>query len=169
MVSTKSTNSIQPRRQRKHRYDAPLHLKQKFMHVHLSPELRKKYSFRNIQLKKGDKVKILRGQFKKKEGKVDRINLKQERVFIIGMEKVKKEGSKLLVPFHPSNLMITELTLDDKKRKAKLESKGIKKTDKKDENKTTIKKETTDTIKEDKNIKPKKEDNNQEQSSEDKK
>ena len=97
------------------------------MHVHLSPDLRKKYSFRNIQLKKGDKIKILRGQFKKKEGKVERINLKQERVFITGMERIKKEGSKLLVSFHPSNLMITELNLDDKKRKTKLESKSKQK------------------------------------------
>ena len=99
------------------------------MHVHLSPDLRKKYSFRNIQLRKEDKVKILRGQFKKKEGKVDRIDLKREKVFIVGMERVKKEGAKLLVAFHPSNLMITELNLDDKKRKAKLESKIKPKTE----------------------------------------
>ena len=127
MEVSKTTKSIQPRRQRKYRYNAPLHHKQKFMHVHLSPDLRKKYSFRNIQLKKGDKIKILRGQFKKKEGKVERINLKQERVFITGMERIKKEGSKLLVSFHPSNLMITELNLDDKKRKTKLESKSKQK------------------------------------------
>lgn len=115
--------SIQPRKQRKFRCNAPLHLKQKFMHTHLSPELKKKYLTRNVQLKTGDKVKILRGLSRKKEGKVEKINLKKERVFITGIEKIKKEGTKLLVPFHPSNLMITELNLDDKKRKQKLESK----------------------------------------------
>ncbi len=114
--------SIQPRKQRKYRYNAPLHVRQKFMHVHLSPELRKKYSFRNIQLKTGDKVKILIGKFKKKEGKVEKINLRREQVFITGIERIKKEGTKSLVPFNPSNLMIIELDLT-KKRKEKLESK----------------------------------------------
>lgn len=115
--------SLQPRKQRKYRYQAPLHIKQKFMHVHLSPELRKKYAFRQIQLKTGDKVKVLRGDFKKREGKVETIHLKREQVFIIGLERIKKDGTKLLVAFHPSNLMILELNLDDKKRKQKLESK----------------------------------------------
>tara|TARA_Y100000310_G_scaffold341859_1_gene442536 strand:- start:398 stop:799 length:402 start_codon:yes stop_codon:yes gene_type:complete len=123
MKTQKNTKSVQPRKQRKFRYNAPLHYRQKFMHVHLSPDLRKKYSFRNIQLKVGDKAKILRGNFKKKEGKVEKINLKKEQVFITGLERVKKEGSKMLVPFNPTNLMITELNLDDKKRKVKLESK----------------------------------------------
>jgi len=128
--------SIQPRKQRKHRHLAPLHLKQKFMHVHLSPELRKKYSFRNIQLKSGDKVKILRGSFRKKENKVESIDLKRERVFITGLEKTKKDGTKLLVPFSPSNLIITELDLNDKKRKQKLESKDKSKEPIKENKKT---------------------------------
>lgn len=124
--------SIQPRKQRLYRYNAPLHIKQKFMHVHLSPELRKKYSTRNTQLKKGDKVKVMRGQLRKKEGKVERINLKREHVFITGIEKIKKEGTKLLVAFQPSNLMITELNLEDKKRKQKLEAKVKPKEEKKE-------------------------------------
>lgn len=120
--------SAQPRKQRKYRYHAPLHIKQKFLHVHLSPELRKKYLFRNIQLKTGDKVKVLRGEFRKKEGQVERINLKRERVFITGLERIKKDGTKLLVPFRPSQLLLTEVNLDDKKRKQKLESKQKVKT-----------------------------------------
>jgi len=127
--------STQPRKQRKYRYLAPLHLKQKFMHVHLSPELRKKYAFRNFQLKNRDKVKVLKGQFRKKEGKVERINLKREQVFITGIDRTKKEGTKLLVPFHPSNLLITELDLDDKKRKQKIESKLTKEKETKTEEK----------------------------------
>ncbi len=135
--------STQPRKQRKYRRNAPLHIKQKFMHTHLSPELRKKYLTRNIQLKTGDKVKVLRGLFRKREGKVERIDLKKECIFITGIERIKKEGTKLLVPFHPSNLMITELNLDDKKRKQKLESKikQEKPVEKKEEKKETPKQE----------------------------
>ena len=111
--------STQPRKQRKYRYNAPLHVKQKMVHVHLSAELRKKYSFRNVQLKVGDKVKVLRGQFAKKEGKVDKINLKNEKVYVAGIETIKKEGTKLPIALNPTNLMIIELDLSDKKRKQK--------------------------------------------------
>lgn len=121
--STTWKGSIQPSKQRKYRNNAPLHLKQKMLHVHLSPLLRKKYGFRNIQLRKGDKVKILRGQFRKKEGKVEKINLKREKVFVTGIEVIKKEGAKIPFPLSPSNLMIIELDLNDRKRKQKLESK----------------------------------------------
>ncbi|MBI4983274.1 50S ribosomal protein L24 [Candidatus Woesearchaeota archaeon] len=121
--STAWKRSTKARKQRRYRFNAPLHLKQKQLHVHLSPDLRKKYGYRNVQARKNDKVKVLRGPFAKKEGKVERINLKKERVFITGIEMIKKDGTKLLVPLHPSNLMIIDLDLNDKKRKHKLESK----------------------------------------------
>jgi len=142
--STTWTKSIQPRKQRKYRYNAPLHLKQKMVHVHLSPELRKKHGMRNVQIRKGDKVKILRGKFSKKEGKVERVALKNEKVYITGMEAIKREGAKVPVAFTPSNLMIIELDLSDKKRKAKLSSdKGAKETkeEKKTEKKAEVKTE----------------------------
>ncbi|MBI2662512.1 50S ribosomal protein L24 [Candidatus Woesearchaeota archaeon] len=115
--------SAQARKQRKYRFNAPLHIKQKFMHVHLSKELRAKHGTRAIQLRKGDKVKVTRGQYNKKEGKVDHINLKRERVYIVGLEMIKKSGSKVQLPFHPSNLVIVDLELSgDKYRKEKLEN-----------------------------------------------
>lgn len=133
--------STQVRKQRKYRYNAPLHVKQKLMHVHLSPELRKKHGLRNVQVRSGDKVQILRGKFSKKQGKVDRINMKQEKVYVTGIEFSKKEGAKLLAPLNPSNLMIIELDLANRKRKAKMEKaspseKVAKKEEKKVENKT---------------------------------
>lgn len=108
--------SRQPRRQRKYRARAPLHIKQDFIGCHLSKELRKKYGRRSVGIRKGDKVKILRGQFKGKTGKVERVDLKKTRVYIAGVEMIKKDGTKTLYPLHPSNLMITDPYLDDKKR-----------------------------------------------------
>jgi large subunit ribosomal protein L24 len=113
--------SKQPRKQRKYLANLPLHLKKKLLSATLSKELRKKYSRRNVPLKKGDKVKVMRGNHRKKEGeilKVDKINTK---VNIAGIEIVKKDGSKVPYPISPSNLMITELKLDDKKRIQALE------------------------------------------------
>lgn len=92
------------------------------MNAHLSKELRDKYRRRHIPVKTGDKVKILRGQFKKKEGKIERVDRKKERLYINGIEIVKKEGTKVLIPVHPSNVIIVDLDMSDKKRRQKLES-----------------------------------------------
>ena len=91
------------------------------MSAHLSKDLRKKYDKRSINLRKGDNVKIMRGQFKNKQGKVERVNLKKTLVYVNGIEVTKKDGTKALFPIHPSNLMITELNLDDKIRQKKAE------------------------------------------------
>lgn len=115
-------SSSQPRKQRKYRYNAPLHIKQKLVHVHLSSALRQKYGTRHVQVRKNDKVRVLRGQYKMREGKVERVDLKRERIYITGMEVIKKDGSKVMVPLNPSNLMVLDLDLGDKKRKEKLES-----------------------------------------------
>ena len=118
-------SSTQPRKQRKFRYNAPLHLKQKFMHVHLAAALRQKYGRRDIQSKREDKVKILRGQFKGKEGKVSRLSLMRGKIYVTGIENIKKDGSKLPAALVASNLQIIELNLEDKKRKQKLEISGV--------------------------------------------
>ena len=116
---SKSWNrSVQPRKQRKFRFNAPLHIRQKFVRAHLSKELREKYGKRSCSLKTGDKIKVMRGGFKGKTGEVERIDLKKSNIYITGIESVKKEGTKYLIPLEPTNLMITELNLDDKKRKA---------------------------------------------------
>lgn len=116
--SSEWIRSKQPRKQRKYSYNAPLHIKGKFMAAHLSKELIKKYNRRSIRVRKGDKAIILRGQFKKKTGNIERIDLKETRVYIAGIEMIKKDGTKVFYPIHPSNLVVTELNLDDKKRMA---------------------------------------------------
>jgi large subunit ribosomal protein L24 len=121
--STSWKSSKQPRKQRKYRYNAPLHIKGKFISSHLSPELRKKYQFRAFRLRTGDKVKILKGIYKGKEEKVIEVNLKKGKVYIDKIQITRIDGNIAKIPFDPSNLMITELVLLDKKRKAKIESK----------------------------------------------
>ena len=115
--------SRKPRKQRKYRMNAPLHIKHRLVHSHLSKDLRRKYRRRNTGLRKGDKVKILRGQFKKHEGKVERIDLKNTKIFVSGAELTKRDGTKRSLALHPSNLMIIELNLDDKFRQKLLERK----------------------------------------------
>ncbi|MDP7457950.1 MAG: 50S ribosomal protein L24 [Candidatus Woesearchaeota archaeon] len=114
-------SSKQPRKQRKYRINAPLHIRQKFMRSGVSKELHKKYGVRNVRVRTGDKVKIITGQFKKKSGKVESIDLKKGKLKIAGIENIKKDGSKTLYSFDPSNIVIEELDLNDKKRREKLE------------------------------------------------
>ncbi len=113
-------SSTQPRKQRKYAHKAPLHIKSKFLNTNLSKALRQKHGKRSIRLRTGDKVRILRGTNKGKEGKIDEVNVKQAKVYVSGIEKTKKDGSKIRLPLKPSNLQIVELKIDDKKRKQKL-------------------------------------------------
>ena len=116
-------SSKQPRKQRKYRANAPLHAKSKFLSVHLSKELRVKHKKRSVTIRKGDGIKILRGQYKGKTGKVDMVNIKKTKVYITGIETQRRDGTKSFYPFEPSNLIITELNLDDKKRSKSMERK----------------------------------------------
>lgn len=131
--STHWIGSRQPRKQRKFLANAPLHIRHKLVSAHLSKELRKKYEKRNFPVRKGDSVKVMRGEFKKKTGKVSNVNLKKLKVLVDGIYKSKKDGTKIKIYFYPSNLLITELNLDDKKRIKAIERniKGEKKHDKK--------------------------------------
>ncbi len=114
--STSWISSKQPRKQRKYRFNAPLHIKQKFLGCHLSKELREKHERRSISVKKGDKVKVLRGQFKGKEGSVERVSVKHSKVYVQSIEFQKKDGSKAFHPLEASNMIITELNMEDKRR-----------------------------------------------------
>lgn len=114
--------SSQPRKQRKFRYNAPLHIRSKFMTANLTEELRGKYG-RNARVVVGDTVKIMRGDHAGTEGKVREIDVKREQVVVEGVSVAKSDGKEQARPIHPSNLMITKLNLDDEKRAASLERK----------------------------------------------
>ena len=121
--SPKWKSSKQPRKKRKYIANAPLHIKGKFLSSLLSKELRKTHGKRNIRVRKGDKVKIMRGNFKAHAGRVETVLVKKTRVYVAGAELIKKDGSKVPYPLHPSNLMITELNLEDKKRQSSIQRK----------------------------------------------
>lgn len=123
--STSWKSSQQPRKQRKYLHNIPLHLEQKLMGAALDKVLRKKYGIRSLEIRKGDEVKIMRGKFKKKVGKTSEVNRTNVRVCIEGITTTKKDGTKVKVWFHPSNLKIIKINEDDKKRiKTKSETKN---------------------------------------------
>lgn len=110
--------SKRPSKQRKYLRNAPLHTKHRFLSSSLSKSLRQKHAKRSLPLRKGDEVLVMRGSFKKKKAKIASLNYKNCKVFLEGLQRTKKDGSKVNVPFHPSNLQITLLNTDDKMRLA---------------------------------------------------
>ncbi len=121
--STKWKSSKQTRKQRKYLANAPLHLRKRIISSQLSGDLKKKYNRRSIPLRKGDKVTITTGNFKGKSGKIELINLKTGKVIIEGIQRSKRDGSKVNVRIESSNLKVLELNLEDKKRVSRLENK----------------------------------------------
>jgi len=112
-------SSTQPRKQRKWRFNAPLHAKHKLISAHLSEDLRKSIKKRSLPLRKGDEVVVMRGNFKKKSGKVSKIDLSESKVYIEGIKRKKVSGQEVEVAFDPSNLLIKKITEDKGRFKVK--------------------------------------------------
>lgn len=109
--------SKKPSKQRKFLYQAPLHIRHKFLSAHLSKELRKQWNRRSLSLRKGDEVKVMKGKFKGTKGKISKINFKKLKVYIENVKRRKVSGEEVHVPVHPSNLLILNPVMKDSKRK----------------------------------------------------
>lgn len=108
--------SKQPRKQRKALYEAPLHKRNARMAATLSKELREDLGRKSLPVKVGDKVKVLRGDFRDQEGKIESVNYKKYAVNVDGITLNKADGTTIYLPIHPSNLMIIDVDLDDERR-----------------------------------------------------
>jgi large subunit ribosomal protein L24 len=117
------TTTKSPSKQRKKLFNAPAHIRHKHMTAPLSPELLAQKGIKALPVRKGDSVRITRGDHKGFDGKVSRVDLKHYRVYLEGLTREKVDGTTVFVGIHPSKIMIRVLNLDDKVRKAILERK----------------------------------------------
>jgi large subunit ribosomal protein L24 len=140
-------SSVQPRKQVKFRANAPNHIKRTFMGSTLDKPLREKYGRRNIEVRKGDEVKVMRGKFKGKQGKVGTVDIKKTRLQIDGIQRAGRAGGeKLITWFHPSKVKIIILNTEDSRRlKTEKKTEEAKKEVK--EEKKEIKTETKKVVK----------------------
>jgi len=99
----------------------PLHLRHKLLTAPLSPELRKELGIRNLPVKKGDVVRIMRGDWKGHEGKIVEVDLRRVRIHIEGVTIKRADGTPVYYPIHPSKVMIIKLGEVDKVRKKIIE------------------------------------------------
>ena len=118
MVELKSK---QPRKQRKIFFNLPLHQRWHLLNAPLSPELRKELGIKRLPVRKGDVVRIMRGDWKGHEGKVVEVDLKRVRIFVEGVTHKKADGTEVFYPIHPSNVMIVKLGEADEVRKKIIE------------------------------------------------
>jgi len=111
---------MKPDTQRKKYIKAKIHKKKKDIHIHLSKELRTKTKQKRRALgpRKGDKVKIMRGQHAGKEAKIAAVSVVDRRIFLEGFTRKTARGKEVPIPFHPSNLML--ISLVESKERAKI-------------------------------------------------
>lgn len=117
--------TTKPGKQRKRLYQAPLNERYKRFSAPLSSKLKESHGTNSVPVRNGDTVMIMRGDRKGSEGKVTRVDRKNYRIFVEGVDREKVDGTKTFIPIHPSKVMITRLNLDDKWRKKILERKGV--------------------------------------------
>ena len=114
-----------PRTQRRKLFQAPAHIRYKHFAAPLSPDLKTKHGANAVPVRSGDTVRVMIGDRKGFEGKITRVDRQKYRIFVEGVTREKVDGSSIQIPIHPSKVMITNLSLDDKWRSEALKRKGI--------------------------------------------
>ena len=105
-------------------FNAPWHRRRRLLSAHLSDsylEEKKRKLPRAVPVRKGDVVKVLRGDDAGKEGKVSSVDYRRLRITIEGITHAKSDGTQLAKPIHPSNVVIVKLDESDPLRLERFE------------------------------------------------
>ena len=99
----------------------PKHQRDKMVGAVLEDSLRRQYGRKNIRVIRGDSIRVMRGEYKGVEGKVEKVNTEHATLHIEGIQREKIRGGQVKVPIHSSNVMVISLNLDDGYRSSKLQ------------------------------------------------
>ncbi|TRO54317.1 50S ribosomal protein L24 [Candidatus Bathyarchaeota archaeon] len=116
---------MKPSTARKRRYNAPLHMRRKYVSAPLSPNLRVEHGTRSMPIVEDDTVSITKGDRKLSEGRVLRVDAKNTKIYIEGVTRTRQDGSSVQIPVRPENVMITRLNMKDEWRRRALERKSF--------------------------------------------
>jgi large subunit ribosomal protein L26e len=100
------------RKSRKAYFTSDSETRHRLLSAHLDKDLRTKYGVRAVPIRKDDEVKIVRGDYKGREGKVLSV---YRRKFVIHVDRVTQDtakGGPAKVGINPSNVVITKLKVD---------------------------------------------------------
>ncbi len=112
-------SSKEAAKQRKYLYNAPLHVKRKFLSANLSKTLRKNVGKKSISLRAGDEVIVKRGSQAGSTSEVTDVFVKKGTVYLKGIVRKKTDGTEAHIPIKPSNVQVISLNLDDPRRLGK--------------------------------------------------
>ncbi|MCX6804388.1 MAG: 50S ribosomal protein L24, partial [Candidatus Diapherotrites archaeon] len=108
-----------PGKTRKEQYTMPMHTAAKTVASRLNEKLSKELLCRSIPVRKGDTVKIVRGEFSGKEAKITSVNRKSRKIFVEKIVRKKSNGQEWQVPIDASNVIVIDIDRTDRKRIAK--------------------------------------------------
>ncbi|KIY43550.1 ribosomal protein L24, partial [Fistulina hepatica ATCC 64428] len=104
------------RKSRKAHFSAPSSVRRKIMSSGLSKELRAKHQARSLPIRKDDEVRIVRGKYKGREGKVTQVYRKKWVIHVDRVHRDKSNGASVPIGVHPSNVVIINIKLDKDRR-----------------------------------------------------
>ncbi|KAF7305041.1 60S ribosomal protein [Mycena kentingensis (nom. inval.)] len=119
------------RKSRKAHFSAPSSIRRKIMSSSLSKEpprqIQRASPIYLAVCALDDEVRIVRGKYKGREGKVTQVYRKKWVIHVDRVQRDKSNGATAPIGVHPSNVVITTIKLD-KDRRAILDRKDRKKT-----------------------------------------
>ena len=98
----------------------PKHQRDKIIGATLADNLRQQYGRRSVRVIEGDSIRVMRGEYRGVEGKVEKVNTENGTLQIEGVQHEKVKGGQVKVPIHASNVMVTSLKMDDRYRQGAL-------------------------------------------------
>ena len=102
------------------------HQRDRMVSASLADNLREAYKKRTLRVVRGDSVKVLRGEYKGVEGKVENVDTEHGTLNIEGVQREKIKGGHVKVPIHASKVMIINLNMTDKRRSNKIQGEDVK-------------------------------------------
>jgi LSU ribosomal protein L24P len=116
--------SEKPRTQRTETREAPLHQRHKQVRSTLSEELREEHGVRRVRVNQGDTVEVMRGDHAGHEAEVVDVDLRDGVVHVEDVIVETAEGEEVARSLDASNLRVTELNLDDDRRRERIAERG---------------------------------------------
>ncbi len=116
--------TTRPRLQRKRLFRATIVKRHKLLGAHVDPDLVGKSKLRlprALPVREGDVVRIMRGSFRGKEGKIVSVDSRHGTAVVEGVTIEKTDEKKVPRPIHASNLMIIKMDDTDPWRRRKYE------------------------------------------------
>jgi large subunit ribosomal protein L24 len=102
------------------------HIRDSSIAAHLSDNLHQQYNTRSLRVIKGDTVRVMRGEYNGIEGKIESVNTMTGTLAIEGIQREKVRGGNVKVRIHSSNVLITNLNLNDKYRQESMQGRLAK-------------------------------------------